>query len=264
MINQDRSELIDKYLLGGLEGKELEDFQRALESDPEFAADVKVQETIFQAATDKDAMQFQDMLAEIQAEKDAEEKTAPSRIIRLPVRRLIAVAASIALLFLAGYFFFREQLVPSSPESLFATYFEAPRAEDFMDPAIISSMARGEEGAGLSPVELSLKEMADLYKDGQYVAALDKLEAINPEDLKNQPNFHYMAGVIYLVNDRPEESLSSFEKIGFGYQDGKNWYEALALLKLNRAEEARSRLEALLGASNPWQKKAKRLLRKLP
>lgn len=258
MSSQKKLERIDKFLLGEMEEKELEEFRQELASDPELASEVKLQEVVFQAVTDKESAGFQELLNEIRQERSEIAKTRQAKTIRFPVRRALAIAATVLLVAIAGIFLYKSQVQPARSESLFAAYFEAPAVKDILNPALISRSRDG--GEPPAPGDEQLLEVAKLYENKEYPSALDELEAIDPGSLDNPSDYHYLAGILYLIDGQPEQALANFDRATSGFPDGRAWYQALALLKLGRMEEAGRKLEQLAGYGNPWREKAERIL----
>lgn len=260
MSSQEKLERIDKFLLGEMEQEEMEEFQREMESNPALASEVKLQKVVFHSVTDKEAARFQELLGEIEQEREKAPEKGAAKTIRFAFRKTVSIAAAIALVVAAGVYLFKSQVQPARPGSLFAAYFEIPPIEDIVDPALISSVRdRGEQPLPDSESQ-PLLEVAKLYKNKEYHTALEKLEAIDPGSLENPSNYYYLAGILCLIDGRAEEALANFENVASGFPDGRAWYQALALIKLGRMEEAGRKLEQLVGYANPWREEAERIL----
>ena len=203
-----------------------------MNADPEFAAEVKLQQTIFEAVTEKDVLDFRDTLDEIQREKDGIETSNNARVIRMLPRRILAIAATILILVIGGIFVLRKLFGPPNPEELYASYFEIPIVEDIMDPAVFRSRIEEQEPGTIDSIEQNMLSIRDLFNSGQYANALNKLESTRTPRREKNSNFHFMAGILYLINERPQDALNSFERVTGIYQEDKKWYEAMAFLKL--------------------------------
>lgn len=257
MASQEKLERIERYLLGEMEGQELQEFSRSLSEDQGLATEVELQRVIMEAVREEDTFRFQQTLKEIQAEKD--EKGTGRR--RLPVRRHLSVAASIAILLLAAYFIYGSLNAPPSPQELFAQYFEIPDAEDILPP---EPSSRGEDSTMAdNPPGDGWSRAKDLFRDKQYAAALNQLRGVSPPEGPANAEFYFQLGILFLINGQPEQALQSWEQLEPDHSYALKWYRAMALLQLERRPEAKGVLRELAQIENPWQEQAAELLGEL-
>lgn len=249
MTAEERSERIEQYLQGQLTPAEATAFEMEMQADPTLAEEVALERDLLDYMKETDVRAFRATVQQVRQQK------REARIISLAGRRTWALAASILVLIVAGYFVLDRVLAPT-PQELYQAYFETPAAEEFMDPAIFRSRDGASEKEGLQ----GLEKMAELYRNGQYAEALAAMQAIEPAETAAHA---YQLGVLYLVNNQPEPALQALETGEAANPDGARWYQALALLKLNRPAEARALLEQLRTETSIWGEEATALLRKL-
>lgn len=249
MTAEERSERIEQYLQDRLSPTQRTAFEAEMLADPTLADEVALERDLLEFMKETDVQAFRATVAKVHQQK------REARIIPLAGRRTWALAASVLVLVVAGYFVLDRLLAPS-PQDLYLAYFETPAAAEFMDPAIL----RSRDGASEKQDLQGLEKVAALYRDGQYPEALAAMQAVEPADAAAHA---YQLGVLYLVNDQPVAALKELETGAAANPDGARWYRALALLQLDRPAEAREPLEELRAGSSIWREEAAVLLRKL-
>lgn len=257
MASQEKLERIERYLLGEIEGKDLEEFDQALSEDQGLATEVELQRAIMEAVREKDIYRFQQTLKEIQDEKDKSQKG--NRRFFIPP--YLTIAASLAVLVLAAYFIYRSLNTPPSSQELFAQYFEIPDAEDILPP---EPSSRGEDSTMAdNPPEDGWSLAKDLFRDKQYAAALQQLRGVSPPEGPANAEYYFQLGILFLINGQPGQALQSWGQLEPGHSYALKWYKAMAFLQLERKLEARGVLRELAQVENPWQEQAAELLGKL-
>lgn len=163
---------------------------------------------------------------------------------------LYRIAAAVALLLIATYFFLPTQ---NSSVDLFAANFE------HLPSAIANtSLERGEH----NPADL--KSQAFLaYEQENYDQAIPKFESYlsTTSDLESQ--FYF--GVALLGNGQSSEAITQLQAVKNNppkpvYTDYANWYLALAHLQADETKTAKTILELLSENSGDFQNQAKNLL----
>lgn len=257
MASQEKLERIERYLLGEMEGKDLEEFDRALSADQSLANEVELQRAIMEAVREEDIGRFQQTLKEIQAEKNQSQ----SRRRRFSVPRYMAIAASLAVLLLAAYFIYRSLNAPPSSQELFAQYFEIPDAEDILPP---ETSSRGEDSTMAdNPPEDGWSRAKDLFRTEQYAAALNQLRRVSPPEGPAKTEYYFQLGILFLINGQPGQALQSWERLEPDDSYTLKWYKAMAFLWLGQRSEVKGILQELTLFKNPWQEQAAELLEKL-
>ena len=109
---------------------------------------------------------------------------------------------------------------------------------------------------------------ASYYMTGKFGEALNVLDQIttrNPKDFES----HLYKGICYLALDDPANAIGAFQIIKDKGSESTSWvkidwYMALALLKVNKIEEARNLLSIIVSKGQPFKSKdAERLLQEL-
>lgn len=249
MTAEERLEKIEQYLQGRLSTEQAATFEAEIQADPALAEEVALERDLLDYLGETDVQAFRATVQKVHKQK------REARIIPLAARRTWALAASVLVLVVTGYFVLDRMLAPS-PQDLYQAYFETPAAEEFMAPSIFQSRDGVSEKQDLQ----GLGKVAALYRNGQYAEALAAMQSIEPSDAAAHA---YQLGVLYLVNDQPEAALDALSAGEAANPDGARWYRALALLGLDRPAEAREPLEQLRAGSSIWREEAVGLLRKL-
>jgi len=236
-------ELIERYLNDELNAEERKQMEQRMSVDPEFRRKLEVFRE-FQQMYSEDTQSFRTLLKEVNEEYRQDRK---------PKNNYWLIAASVSLIGLlaAAYFLF---LSPASlPEELYAQNFSLP-ADNLT--------VRGDEDQQL------LNEAMALYNDRQFDEALQRFDAWEAQHTDSIPVMFYSAVSHMAVGEmRPAiEQLKTImldRSADVSYSAASRWYLALAYLKVDQKEEARSLLRDLDGGSSSYATKARNLLDQL-
>jgi len=240
----DSIDLIERYFGDDLSPEELKGFQLRLETDEAFAQAYELEKDLMEGI---EVMGNKNLKEELQGyyKEEVEEKINKKTALkpRAVSRRIwLSVAASIALLFFAGWW-----LSKPTAESLYAEYFQPEF--DFVE--------KGEQEELVIKIEIALKN-----KD--YISALPLLD----DFLDQQPNNSYFIlakGISLIETGAFKEGINALQKaqsINPLYKSESLWYNALALLKQGKTEESRKALNSISKKSSNYNK-AQELLKKL-
>lgn len=262
MTIQERSERIEKYIKGVLTGEELEAFESQLRTDPDLASDVALQKDIVRALGEKDVIEFRKKLQAVNDDISRTE-SAPARVFNL--KFILARAAAILLLIAAGYWIVSLfQKEPYSSGQLYSAYFVAPDSIEV--PAGFSRDTGEVNPESLQSAELKKWLQAEnFYKKGEYARAFDMLNAL-PGEIKGKypSDLYFQLGVLALLTDQPEIAVTYFQQVEVTYLSAKEWYTALAFLKMEGQEvAAKKAFEAIANSKNPYQSRAREILDKM-
>ena len=257
MTEFDKSENIERYVKGRLEGAELEAFEALMKSDPALVREVELERDIAEALSESDVAAFRKTLRQVQRELHAK-KNEPHKVALM--WRVLAIAASIILLVAAGQWLLRKNTAPpASAGELFASYFHLP--------VVLSAGGKpsrdGKNTDGtVSPEMQAWGTVEELFETGDFEGALNHLKAFPAPMIENSPSkYHYESGLLELALGHPAEALSHFGKITTGYSDEKNWYAALALLKLEgKTARVKVAFQGVAFKQNPYQSISLKLL----
>ena len=238
-------DLIERYFDNDLSASELRDFQRRLETDAEFAQAFQLEKDLMEGI---EVMGNQNLKKELKGIYEEEiggkaQKSAPAKPVLFSRRSWMAVAASIAVLLIAGWWLSR----PPTPEKLYAQYFKPDF--DFV-----------EKGGG----EKLVAEAEAALERGDYEGALPLLEEL----LKEKPiNGRYLLakGIALVETEKYMEGIDAFLTLENSSRYTRSealWYHGLALLKQGHLTESYIILKQIPENSSRY-KEAEELAKKI-
>lgn len=249
MENFDQNfDLIQEYIDGKLPDEQRAQVEQRLEKDPDFARlyqRSKATIQVIKQEAEQSTMALLDGLHEKEIGQ-APRKKENAKVRQIPLRRILSIAAVLALLITAGIWLF----IPQN-ESLtaFENYYERPAFD----------MQRGAEGDPL------LSEIARVYNAEDYITTLEKINAYeNIGDAENALK-RYKA-IALIETNQIKEAQDVLESLkGEGEQlDEIYWLSAMANLKADNQAAAIDDLKALQNGDFPVtearQKKVDELL----
>lgn len=220
-ISQKELETIEQYILQQMSAEEAAAFAKQLNTDMALRQKlhtVKLLATgIGEAELEKKLDEFHNRLFPIKKNR-----------FQIPPKAFILkkwlVAASVIIIVGLGSLLLLNQ--DTKEEKLFAAYFQP-------DPGLISPM-------GASENYLFHRAMVD-YKVGDYQAALKIWENLLTTKPAND-TLNYFVASAWLIQDNEEKAIHHFKKVidnqSSRFRNDALWYTGLALLKLNRKNEA--------------------------
>ncbi|MGB0930606.1 MAG: tetratricopeptide repeat protein [Chitinophagales bacterium] len=252
---------IEIYLDGELKGEELQKFERKMQTDPNFAAQVEEHRDLETMMTSLEIDHWKQRAKTLLKEKKAQstpitqpiKKTKPQN--KLPYYLLRAAAVVLLVIGLA-YFFLPSQSVNS--EQLAMTYFEQTES------SIYSGIERGEETDN-SDVQL-LNTAHEQYQEKSYLQAAKTLTKI----AQNSPLYSestLLSGLCYMQANQLSQAIQSFQTVANHpntlSQEEANWLLALAHLKKGDIEAGKKQLQSIEAEKGGFSKQAASLLSEL-
>lgn len=238
-------ETMENYVNGRMSIEEQQSFERGMSENPELREEVALYRKMVSSIETESVRQ---MLEQIHAEQfNQETPVVPmrSRSHYFP----LAIAASVALLILAGWWVFSWQ--SSQPEALYATYFSP-------DEGLPTTLGYAENA--------QFAEGMISYKLGEYAEALDYWQPLLTADPAND-TLNYYSGLAFLANDQPEQAVSYLGRVveneTSAFTSDANWYLALSYLKQGKETEAQPLLQELAAGDSPYQQQSREILDKL-
>jgi len=233
-------ELIERYLNDELSAEERKQAEQRMSADPEFRRKLEVFRE-FRQIYSEDSQSFRTLLKEVDEEYRQDRK---------PKNHYWLIAASVSLIGLlaAAYFLFLSPV--SQPEELYAQNFSLP-ADNLT--------VRGDEDQQL------LNEAMALYNNRQLDEALQRFDAWQAQHGDTIPVVFYSA-MSHMGQGEMDSAIEQLKTIMLdrsadaSYSAASRWYLALAYLKVDQKEEARSLLHDLAGGSSSYAGKAENLL----
>jgi len=223
-ISEELLETIERYLNGSLSSQELKDFNRLLDIDEDFKAQVDDVRTMLFGIK---AQSLKEQLNEFD-EDDLKEKTithSPKQKARYLRYSRIAVAAAIFIAVGSIWFFSTPQ-----NEKIYANYFK---------PAQGLSITKGGNNDKFDDA------MAN-YNLGDYKTAIDELKTLAKEKTEND-TLNYYLGVACLANKKEAAAIPYLEHVvqsekPFSLRSDAYYYLALSYLKKGNIELAKKNL----------------------
>ncbi len=237
----EKDELLEKYFQGNLNANEQAAFDTLLNEDASFKEEVALQLSIKRVAEEYDDNEFRSMLSDFEAEHQ------PKKVFRLERYSKWLVAASVVLI--AGLTYILTLNNPTTQE-LFAQNFQP--YENVVHPIV-----RGTE-------EQDQKTKAFIaYETGDYELAVSLFSDLYEKD--KQPYYLFYKANALLKLEKAQEAIPLLKehlKTKDTLKEKSTWYLALAYLKIEDKENARTLLQQLVNDKQYKVKEAKTLLNK--
>ncbi len=224
-ISEELLETIERYLNGNLSAQELKDFNRLLDLDEDFKAQVEDVRTMLFGIEAQSLKEELDGFHE-EVPKAKTTKKSPQRKVRFLRYSRIAAAAAIVIALGSIWFFSTPQ-----NEKLYAKYFKP-------DPGLPTTMS--------STNNFDFYDGMVKYKHGDYAIAISKWKTLVEEKPEND-TLNYFLGVAYLANKKEAEAIPYLEHAAeaednFTFLNDAYFYLGLAYLKQGDIELAKKNL----------------------
>ena len=244
-------ELLDRYLLGRLNEKELKLFEERLKND------LALQQSLDELTVIRSAIrrETKENVLDLLKEKEAIIQNKENRRLTFGMRRFLSVAAAILLIATVGYYvLFNNLSEPMTGEALYELYYDGPYLN------IVGGTERG-----ATELEETLEAKAYLAYDlGEYSEAITYFKELIDQN-KTATNYFY-AGVSSLELGDMEAAKIYFNVTANHFEEFREqaqWYMAMTLLKENRVNEAVSSLVYLNLNNTRYADKADEILGEL-
>lgn len=224
-ISEELLETIERYLNGTLNTQELKDFNRLLDIDDDFKAQVEeVRTMLFGIETQS----LKEQLNEFHKDVPKQIKTEPSPKQKVRYLRYSRIAAAAAIIIAVGSIWFFS--TPQN-EKLYANYFKP-------DPGLPTTMG--------NTANFIFYDAMVNYKYGDYDIAISKWETLAKQKPEND-TLNYFLGVAHLAIRKEAEAIPFLErtvqtKKDFALIDDAYYYLGLAYLKEGNLELAKKNL----------------------
>jgi len=241
MSDEELMALVDAYDAGKLSESERDAFEKRLREDQAFAAEVALQREIGRSIQQEDELAT--IAATMASVMDEESVKAPVKSeakVRPLWRRPLAIAASVAVLILAGTYVYN-QLSQPDLEDLLAEY-QADLPQDYLnevneqlqgfatpDKAALAVIQEGLEAYHQGEFERALSSLTEpsgeqypeavLYAasaaiaDQQYERGQSLLLAIDITQFEDSNEYYYLLGMARMGTGDLSESLAAFRQI---------------------------------------------------
>ena len=278
MADETKMDKLDQYLLGELKGEELKAFEQEMINDEDLSKDLDLHKAVFEAVSEKEIIDYRAELDKIQVQMDAGTGSAASdnqevkpqaTIRRLNIRRVLAVAASVAVLLVAGWYVMQSGGLggPMTADEVFAANFEAPsiedvasRSDDFEKPKMIDQF--------LDRLYNSEDNFKQSFKAKDYEAALKALNTMLGADSKfenhSEQTYYYNRGITLLHLENYKDAARAFNKVKRGEKlEDALWYKAMAYLKTDTTKAKETLAEISQRNGHPKAAQATKMLERM-
>ncbi len=266
---------IENFLNKELNTEEMTAFDKKMKEDTELATEVSFHEDVIKGIQTAGVTDFKNLVAGVHsdmkeegffvASQDKVQKTEKkeAKVRSISLFRSLAVAASFALMVVAGYWVFSTS--PATPEQLFASNFSIH--QDVLSTEIEDRLS--ETGFGTNKKALAvIQDAMNDYNSTQYEASVKKFtvfQQLAPEDALTAYASLYK-GIALLKNNQVAAAQKELELVHANEQFPSNkeakWYLALTYLKQNNIPLAKPLLQELSSVET-YQAKAKKILQQL-
>ncbi len=246
---------IENFLNQEMSAEDLSSFKERLAQEDGLQEEVDFHATIVEGIKQSAELDFRALVQDTRKAMLQEENTAAkvvdlnqnskSRVRSLGSSRIVAIAASLALLLVAAWWVF---LSPMSPERAFASNFTTPK--DVLSAEVASRL----EETGFANNQAALQQLQEAmltYQNDNFEQAQQQLDAFQAQ----YPNNEFAAQAAYYealsaINTSDYETaqvklLDLVDTPNFALQSDAKWYLALNSLHIGNIELAKTLLDSL-------------------
>lgn len=256
----------DTMIMGEVTDDFQQKFNRRLASDEQFKKDFQLHQEITKGIERKGSEdEFANIIAglgEENTETEApKEQKETAKVFSL--RRVMAIAASVLLIALAGWWFVSGSSI--SNEQLFANFYQPHSSEQLTQQTNKEIGELGFAGGNLKKDLISLKESLVQYEKGDFKNALTEIEMFS-QKYPNRQDAKLLYGISLLENNQNNKAVQVFQQIvqtENPQQDAAKWYLALTYIKQGNKDVAIPILQQLTQTTTDFKDQSQRLLKEL-
>lgn len=241
----EKDTLIHKYFENTLSPEERDFFDKLIKEDSDFQEQLKFEKDVKKVIDDKERLILKSKL------KEFETQLPKPKSRKNDLNKFLRIAASIAVLIAAAWYFYATSF-SVSPEELYASNYE-------IYPNTVYSITRSDTN------DTSLERRAfEAYESNELSIAISHFNELSEKSGLDYIDF-YLAQA-YLADGQLQSALNLFEKIINEQSDFKTealWYASLCKLKLNQPKEAIPLLNKLIQIGVYNKEAAVSLLKKI-
>ncbi|MFK7810711.1 MAG: hypothetical protein AB8F74_23080 [Saprospiraceae bacterium] len=228
MTEQEKYDQIDRYLRSELSLEEQRTLERRMEADEEFSIEVALHREIAESIGGEKTAAFRQKLKTTnESWKMTEDKETDALIRKLKISRLIAVAATVAILIISTLYFSNNTSTNNTTD-LFAQNFDSY-------PMLLNERAATEQS-------VNLKEAVKAYTTSEFLIAASAFKELSAIETDNVA-YQFYEGVALLSSNQSERAAEILEpiiaKTDQPFSEQAHWYTALAYLKIGDLQKAK-------------------------
>ncbi|MBE0660933.1 MAG: hypothetical protein IH597_00565 [Bacteroidales bacterium] len=221
MDKSEKYALIEKYLANEMPEDQRRAFEQQLSKDKAFVDELKLHKDLADALKSEKLQKFLDALHETDANWQLSSKEKRSALISMNARIVLAIAASLAIIFFTWQLFFvtSEEI---TGKQLFTQHFKPY-------PMVLNQRSEADTSGHASLINLAVQQ----YSDGNYTLASDAfIQLMNHEPGQFSYRFYYALSLLG-ANDS-SNAIIIFEELletpGHLFVEQSRWYLALAYI----------------------------------
>ena len=239
---------VHKYLTGQMNSQELSEFEQRLVTDTRYAEELKLQKGI-----NVITQVYRQM--ELRAElNDIAERVKNTPPVNHSSTLYKAILVTVSILLLAGIWFFlqsRDSAKETNRKIMAQKRFDEHMTSFDLEGIYLPGPLRSESDANTrSATEHFSNELSkgmEYYMSGDYAKAIEQMEQLREEG-ESQDWTNFLLGVSYLQIGEANAAIMHLKRIeNDGLEGEKNWYLAMANLKLGKFLLAQKQFEAAIG-----------------
>ena len=255
-MDQATFELAEAYLMGTLSPEDRQAFAVRLAADKELAEEVRLLEASNKALADAELLGF---MQQVQAAETSylppqeESEVGPRGVVR-SLNRIFWVAASVVVLFTAGWWLWQQTQPKSGADTFLALYAPADPPANY-------------RGGDMDYPE-SMDFGFSAYQDGDFAKAAQYFRSSLRDRDFGRVAQYYLAHSL-LAQDSTQTALPLLNSLAHDgttvYQTEAEWYLTLCYLQIGELTKARQAAELIQQTPrHPYQDKATSLLKNFP
>ncbi|MCC5944956.1 MAG: hypothetical protein JJT94_08465 [Bernardetiaceae bacterium] len=249
-----KEEDIEKFFTKNkLDRKTQIELEERLQTDPDFRHDFALLKKIEQGVKNQGKIQLKKHLQQLDAAHPYQYK--PKNHKKYFINYLMGGLLAAAIIAFVVLWFSGEALLErNKAENTFVAYYETM-------PNYLQPITRNQ-----NPEPNTIADAMNAYEQQDYKTTIKIAKQLldkNPQS----PDLRFYFALSLLADDAPQAAIKEFEKAqiqGTKFEHDAMWYAALASLKLDKKNDARTWLNQILDSSdNTYQAKAKALLKEI-
>lgn len=231
---EEKFTLIEKYLAEELQGEALKKFEAQLQTDEQLNEELTLHRQLADTLKGEKVHELRNVLKDVDKNWEDSSKKDSAKIVNFNFKRVLAIAATIALFVISYQWFSNQEL---SSEEIYATHFEPY-------PMLLNQRSIDETTTDSEIYNNAISFYAK-GENADALAAFDKLLDSQPDNI----TFQFYKANIHLSSMDATSAIPIFQKIltseNPNFIEQTRWYLALAHLQNDDKENAKVLLQEI-------------------